>query len=374
MIALVACAGVAGLGQLGDAFGREVAGAGGVQRRPTGLAVSSQAGAFSGAVELAETASHVADDVNRVTPRVHVYVSNDWDVPNHAAETFRLQEQLHARHPALKVTQFVGPYTFTDPAVPASVAGDNVAWLRRMEREHGDEIGLHIHPNSHFVASAGVTPKRGPTFGVPRAERDFGYTVNLGAAYDEGETVKVLTRAKEIFAEHGLPDPTAFRAGGWTADTHTLRALAAMGFRSDSSAVAYEFLDHWRLRPEHGLYKWVESHWRGTHAGSQPYFPAADNAAVPGSLPILEIPDNGALADYATADDMKRVFHQTADAPSTGKPRVLSIGYHGVSLPNFYDRIDGALTYLDEFTQPNNIAEVVYVTAREIADLFSPAP
>jgi hypothetical protein len=384
----IACAGA--LLALGGGMEDSIANVGGgtTTPSPSSTAPSAPLGTQAGVAGAMDEAAALARSAERARAaeaahaaanaphRLHVFVSNDWDVPDHAPETFRLQEELHAKHPDLRVTQFVGPYTFTDPLVSAQTAQRNVDWLRRMEAEHGGEIGLHIHPYTHFVEASGLRARTGPGFYSPRPGRDVGHSVNLAAAFNEAETAQLLQGAKRIFAEAGLPEPRAFRAGGWTAGEHTLRALADEGFRVDASAVAYELLDSWKDNGQ-PLYGWLAQHWPGMNTHSQPYFPARYRsglrAALQKKLPLLEIPDNAALADYATAERMIEIFHQTvADGLEDG-PRVLSIGYHGVSLPSYVDHIDGALTYLDQFLAKDGAGPVVYSTAQEIADLFGAA-
>src|SRR5262249_13067966 len=75
---------------------------------------------------------------------LYVAVSNDWDDPDNDDPMLERQERLHARHPALVLTHFVGPYTFTDPTVSATRQQFLVDWVNGMARDHGDEIGLHV--------------------------------------------------------------------------------------------------------------------------------------------------------------------------------------------------------------------------------------
>lgn len=384
----MALVGMAGLGALGRALAIDVVGSASTHTATTvvvggqaGLAEIGEAARFAKrAVEVPfesqlDTAVAPLDALRGEAPRLHVFVSNDWDVPNHEASTFLLQERLHASHPELRVTHYVGPYLFTDASVPFGMAEEHVAWLRRVEAAHGDEIGLHIHPYSSLVEEAGLSSTgRAPYFTSPRVGRDPGYSLNLGAAFDEAETRQLLLRSRELFLEHGLPEPTAFRAGGWTADAHTLRALADTGFRSDASAVPVELLGSWITNGE-PLYPWLKRTWEGIDTGSQPYFPSKQRPNVAGDLPLLEIPDNGALADYMTTDRMTALFDQlVGQMNADGKSRVLSIGYHGVSLPNHFPRIDGALRYIDSKLASSGLGPAVYSTAREIADLFGQTP
>ena len=61
---------------------------------------------------------------------LYVVVSNDWDDPDNSDEALTLQEELHAEHAELRMTHFVGPYTFTDPSVSSERAALLVDWVK----------------------------------------------------------------------------------------------------------------------------------------------------------------------------------------------------------------------------------------------------
>src|SRR5205814_8379044 len=82
--------------------------------------------------------------VHRSHP-LYVVVSNDWDTGDHGDDKLERQDRLHANHPQLVITHFVGPYTFTDPTVSASRAQVLVDWLTNYQTTKHDEIGLHVH-------------------------------------------------------------------------------------------------------------------------------------------------------------------------------------------------------------------------------------
>jgi hypothetical protein len=107
---------------------------------------------------------------------LYVAVSNDWDTGDHTDDKLERQDRLHAAHPRLVLTHFVGPYTFTDPTVAPARAQLLVDWVLRNRAEHGDEIGLHIHPYCNFVTAAGVTCRTAPSF--RDATDATGYTVH----------------------------------------------------------------------------------------------------------------------------------------------------------------------------------------------------
>src|SRR5690606_24402284 len=137
-------------------------------------------------------------------------------------------------HADLRMTHFVGPYTFTDPQVTPARRAELVAWLVHQRDTFADEIALHIHPYCNFVESAGVTCVTDQS--TVYSSDATGYTVKLGA-YDRPTFGLLLDRAIELFAEYGLNRPRTFRAGGWTATLDTLGALADKGFTADTSAL-----------------------------------------------------------------------------------------------------------------------------------------
>jgi hypothetical protein len=54
--------------------------------------------------------------------RSHPYyalLTTDWDSADSKNSVLKRHLQLHQEHPTIKVTHFLGPYTFTDPQVSA---------------------------------------------------------------------------------------------------------------------------------------------------------------------------------------------------------------------------------------------------------------
>ena len=136
---------------------------------------------------------------------------------------------------------------------------------------------------------------------------------------------------------NGLGHAKSFRAGGWMAMDNVRQALVAKGIVWDSSAVPQPY-----LAAELGtlpLLQWVGDEWKGTTAASQPYvIPTAKG-------PLKEVPDNGALADYVSADEMVDVFQQakTRWIADKTKNQVVSIGFHQETAANYLPRVRAAL-------------------------------
>ena len=293
----------------------------------------------------------------------YVVVSNDWDDPDNPDANLARQQALHDRHSALKLTHFVGPYTFTDPSVTAARARDLAQLVTALRDDYGDEIGLHIHPYCSFVEQTSVPCRTSPSYSEPVSDAT-GYTVSL-AAYAETEMTALLAEAVAIFEAQGLGRPTSFRAGGWTAQIHTLRALAGAGFVVDASGCNWSRLEEWEGVAGTSLYDWVRANWATIDDTTQPYYPSADDmlASIPPQLAILEVPDNGILADYVTADEMIAILRENWDGSPLTEPRTLSIGYHPPSLSQaYFARIDGALTHIDGLLAQDDRGPISYTT------------
>src|SRR4029078_7692712 len=104
-------------------------------------------------------------------------------------------------------------------------------WTMNIANAGNAEVALHLHGWTDFVRAAGVAPRTAPNW----AGRSDGYDVPL-TAFNESETRQLLDLALRLMAEHGMPRPTTFRAGGLFANAANLRAVAAAGFTVDTSA------------------------------------------------------------------------------------------------------------------------------------------
>jgi hypothetical protein len=167
------------------------------------------------------------------------------------------------------------PRVWTTTDVSAERAQVMQQWTMNIANAGNGEIALHLHAWTDFVRAAGVAPRTAPNWGG----RSDGYDVPL-TAFDETETKKLIDHALRLMAEHGMPRPTTFRAGGLFANAANLRAVAAAGFTVDTSATPAggfgRLVLPWTLKPD-----------------AQPYRPSAIDANEVGDLPLLEVPNIG---------------------------------------------------------------------------------
>lgn len=110
---------------------------------------------------------------------------------------------------------------FVDP-MPALVWGvDAIADVVTPILAHGHDVQLHLH--TEWLELAGA---RNP---LP------GHTGHDIKVFTFDEQCRLLEYARDTLIAAGAPAPVAFRAGNYGANDDTLRALASLGMRYDSS-------------------------------------------------------------------------------------------------------------------------------------------
>jgi hypothetical protein len=298
-----------------------------------------------------------------------VAVSNDWDSPSDGAifdSNLTMGSRLHQLHTSLKITHFAGPYAFTDSTIPVVRKHWLSNWLKNRRDNDLDEIGLHIHPYCCFINLASVECKTDSGY---RSYTDpTGCRIALDR-YTEDETFRMLKCADSVFLAWGLGKPVSFRAGGWTAALHTLKAMEHAGYRVDASACNLSRGDE--LTRYH-LWEFIARNWFFIGDTSQPYYPSVLNLNSDQKplLSILEVPDNGLLADYIDSTEMIEVFHKNWPGGFLQHPKHLSIGYHPETVNQYFNRLDGALNHIDRFLAVNDSGPVFYVKMSDLPGIW----
>ncbi len=318
----------------------------------------------------------VAHTFKRSHP-LYVVVTTDWDDADTSDEALALQDALHAEHPELLLTHFVGPYTFTDPEVTEARRDILVAWLLGMRTEYADEIGLHIHPYCNFVEQVGTILsideiECNTDESTVYSSDSTGYTVRV-SSYDEDEFTNLLRAADAIFQERGLGKPTSFRAGGWTAELNTMRSLEAAGYVADTSANNWARMEEWDGPLMGTLYDWNKEHWSSIGDTSQPYYPSTEDILVTGAqtIGVLEVPDNGILVDYVEIAEMVEIFEANWDGELLDVPVNYSIGFHPSNFNSSYKlRMTKALDHVDQFLASNDAGPVIYGRLSDMAKIW----
>lgn len=314
-----------------------------------------------------ETYAAIGVATIQVSFPLYVVVSNDWDDTRMGEGEVSRMERLREGHPGLKITQFYAPYHYTDPEITEEWRQEIDGWIKRQRDEFGDELGLHIHGWCHFVETTGVDCRTKETF---YKDDGSGYTTIL-AAYPEDDMTRILEGAVEMFDKHDLGRPRSFRAGGWTTDVKVMRALVRAGFTNDSSAVPAKYLSTWK---GYGLWDFTTKTWEGITETSQPYFPGESDITKGGgesALPLLEVPDNGVLVDYVTAEDMLRIFEMNYEGRPLEAPTVYQVGFHSTNFSEAYlTRLDQALSRVDAHLHDADLGPARYVNITDLEQVY----
>lgn len=323
------------------------------------LAGCSAATAAEEDPEVAGLDAESSEDELSARGGVQIVVSVDWEGRNLDPANLRAMSEFRAAMPGVRIVQFLNAAYFTKPGANSA---ETEAQIRTTLRP-SDELGLHIHGWKRLFEASGVKFRATPNFwGTNELSGDCtfdcGHEVPI-SAYDEAELEKVIRFSILTLEGNGLGHARSFRAGGWMAKDNVRQALVANGIAWDSSAVPTAYL----AGELQGLpvLDWLGDLWRGTTATSQPYTIATPAGA------LKEVPDNGALADYVTADEMVDVFQQAKARYLKNKtqPQVVSIGFHQETAARYLPRVRDALTRIDAIARAEKIP-VTSVTTRSL--------
>jgi hypothetical protein len=317
-----------------------------------------------------ETTAFAKRTIHRSAP-YYFLMTTDWDFSEPGDAMMQAMDAMRIKHQGLPMTHFVGPYTYTDPALTSERRTAITSWLKQSRDTHGDEIALHIHPYCNFVSTTSVPCITDQS--TVYAKDDTGYTIKV-AAYTEQDFGTLLDAADALFVANGLGKPVTFRAGGWTADAGTFRALASHGYVADTSALNWARLEEWKTQGTGELYRWNMANWLSVGDTSQPYYPSAASAVTtgPDALPMLEVPDNGIMVDYVSVDEMKQISNSNWNGNALAVPKTLMLGFHpSLRTPmQATMRVDGIVTYAEEHLAKLDRGPMVYAVLKDMPRVF----
>lgn len=256
------------------------------------------------------------------------------------------------------MTMMWNPRVWTTAQVAPERARAMQQWMTGLADQGMGEVALHLHMWTDFVRAAGLVPRTAPSW----AGRSDGYDVPL-TAFSEDETKTLLDYSLKLMAEHGLPRPTSFRAGGEFANAANLRAVAAAGFTADCSAVpagAFGRLPYpWTL-PE----------------DAQPYHPAPDDANAAGSLSLLEAPTIGGNTyayDVNTIRPIVRAdlsFLAPAGQPASGRRTITIVSHPGTIVATERAAIESLFAAFAPLRYDRDVGPLRFVTLAELAKAY----
>ena len=280
---------------------------------------------------------------------LYILISVDWEGRSLLPENLQAMRAFRQSHPEVPMQHFLNAAYYTKREADPNCFTRQIGEVLLPEDDHG----LHIHAWHSLLAQADVAPRTTPVMIEPTAgifkERnvadhefftgDDGYSVPL-QVFSRQEVRRLLATSVEILTQQGRP--RAFRAGGWMANQAVLSALVDEGFNMDASALNVRLVIP-RLT-QTPLLRYVYELWPHINDMSQPY--KLETRA--GEL--WQVPNNGCLADYASANDMMTLFDQhlaLLDA-FPEQDRLLSIGFHQETANKYLGRIDDVVRTINK--------------------------
>jgi hypothetical protein len=289
--------------------------------------------------------------------RIQILVTVDWEGRDLAESNLRAMHEFRAEFPRVRMVQFLNAAYFTKPGADANEVTSKI----RTALLPTDELGLHVHGWKRLFEAAGVKFRTSPSFwgaSYPLqgdCNYDCGHEISI-SGYTESELEKVVRFSIDTLERNGFGRAKSFRAGGWMATEPVRQAIVASGIVWDSSAVPRDFLaGELQGLP---LLDMVTANWKGITDTSQPYAIGA----------LGELPDNGALADYVTADEMVKVFEDN-EALLQKDPtvtRTVVIGFHEETAAKYLYRVKDALVRIMDLAAKDKVP-ISFVTTRSVA-------
>lgn len=276
------------------------------------------------------------------TPRITVYVTVDWEGLSLDQENIEAMQAFRKRYPQIPMMQLLNPAYFTRPGIDAMEA------TRRIHSTllPSDAHGLHIHAWQSLVDRCGVPYKSLPLITdsahEPCLHGECGYTVSLEYAYSQEDLTKLVGCSADILVRQGFDRPRSFRAGAWQFGPKLAAALKANGFKLDSSRTDPKFLAE-RWGGSSPLVLLLNQLHPDGSALDQPF------ELLPG---LMELPNNGSLADYTSTAQILETFRILL----ANRKTVMVLGFHQETAFNFLSHLEDAIPLMEKEAQAAGVA------------------
>ncbi|MDB4032360.1 hypothetical protein N9498_01035 [Porticoccaceae bacterium] len=277
-----------------------------------------------------------------------VVVSVDWEGSSLFAENIKSIRTFRERHPYVPIQQFLNAAYYSQMEEADEIITDKINSVLLPSDGHG----LHLHAWMSLQQRAGVDIRNSPLFcdETLLAEdgiSDVGYAVPM-ESFSVDELSLMIKDSVGLLTDQGFKRPTCFRAGGWQAGSNVFEALTANDFKLDASGANTQIVTK---VANASLGQKLLKLWPMITDESQPYVMNTANGE------LWELPNNGSLADFITAEEMLVIFNNNVDRwkVSPDKPVFFSIGFHQETASLFLDRISQVVTEIQEIADRENI-------------------
>ena len=269
-----------------------------------------------------------------ISGRIVIIISVDWEGDDLKSGNLTAFKNFRDNYPDVPILQFLNATYYTKPDANDS----DVTYKINSVLLPIDEHGLHIHGWKTLFEEAGVVHHRYPSwwYGDTLSDIECSYDCGVDIAtsdYTKEEICKVIQLSQTIHTANGFDKAVSFRTGGWMGRNNVLEALKEEGFLYDHSPVETDLIIGTGKIPENTLLaQWLTEMWKDITITSQPY------SIIDG---LIEVPDNGALADYVGGQDMLNVFKENAKLYVNNPDSVyyVSIGFHQETASNYIARV-----------------------------------
>jgi hypothetical protein len=264
----------------------------------------------------------------------------DWEGRSISLKNISAIGKFRSAYPEIPMLHFLNPGYFTKDYVDADLKNIINAVIRPE-----DERGLHIHAWKSLVQYCGINYQSKPTFADIDENcsdgKECGHTVSLEYAYSQPELSQLIKCSQEILANQGFGEAKSFRAGGWQLGTKLAQALTENNITLDSSRT-----DGKVLIPQWGensnLVQMVLKLHPTASSVDQPF------ELLPG---LMELPNNGCLADYTPASTLLKIFKENVKA---GK-RYFVTGFHLETADAYLPQLEKGLAEIKKYALENKI-------------------
>lgn len=289
--------------------------------------------------------------IHKINPQcfkgISIIVTTDWEGLDLADYNISAMKDFRNKYPEIPIVQFLNAAYYTKNNADKTTITEKINSVLSPT----DEIGLHIHGWKSLVEIAGVDYISQPTFLADISQiyyDDPGFDVPI-TVYNKVQLKDMITESLNILNQNGFRNIKSFRSGAWMMDDELIKALIETGFKYEHSAVPTSVLSE-ELNCTSVL-EWLNTIWKGINIDTQPY------NIYCGNKYITEIPDNGALADYITSDEMTAQFNQFADKYKSNhnKQYIMSIGFHEESAYYYLPSLDLAISQIIDTAKKEKI-------------------
>ncbi|MBN2016506.1 acyltransferase family protein [Candidatus Dojkabacteria bacterium] len=284
---------------------------------------------------------------------VYVIWTIDWEGSDTKDEELAEIVDFTQKHNNLPISHMFNPRIYVSDKISSERAEQLTSWI--IKRKYaGDEIALHLHMHREIIEASQVTFRTQPKW------TDY---INDGHdvpcyAYTYPEFMKILAWSKKKFSEKGLGTPTSFRAGGWSADENTLKALQDSGFLIDTSGRDFII---WGSKSTK-----LQSPWN-LKSTTQPFKPSVNNqnSPTPPTLNLWEFPNNGADTYLYRTEDLIKRFQDNFTEGIQKEFKVVTYLSHAHAFSEDRKILEPAYEYIDLYNVKSDSGPVIYTTLAE---------